>query len=310
MTNEHDAQIEEVGRLKTLAKNQQEKGRLGSKWKGSDNDKMLRGFKQNRAGNSFKDSKVTYNRIKRMDITDKPKERRELSLSIEPHIDEGPRNIVMKDVVCGYDDGFSVGPVSFDLPFGKRICIVGPNGVGKSTILKTLVGTIPAKSGEVSIDSGVRFGNFMQEHESLPKEKTLVGFFKFHFPDLERETIHNHLGHFGFSDAAITAPIKVLSPGGRARLLFAYFAAQKVNVLILDEPTNHLDMEAEAALEEALKSFSGTVVTVSHDRRFVEAVDFDTYYVVSERGVERLDDFGTYVQEMEDRSRKLLRMLG
>lgn len=308
LLHEHELQQEELKRLKTLAVYKQERGRAGSKWKSNDNDKMLHGFKQNRAGKSFKDAKVTYGRIKRMEFTDKPQERRSLQIALDDVHDEGPRDIVLKDVVCGYDDGFTIGPVSFDIPFGKKICIVGPNGTGKSTILKTITGTLAPRSGERSVASGVRFGNFMQEHELLPKEKTLLSFFKDHL-NAPRELVHNHLVQFGFSEAAITGPIKRLSPGGRARLLFAYFAAMRVNVLILDEPTNHLDMEAEAALEESLKQFAGTVITVSHDRRFVESIPFDSYYVTSEDGVARVENIDAYVATMEQRAKKLLRML-
>lgn len=309
MLHEHELQQEELQRLKTLAVYKQERGRAGSKWKSNDNDKMLHGFKQNRAGKSFKDAKVTYGRIKRMEFTEKPQERRGLSIGIDAHHVDGPRTITFKDVVCGYKNGFTVGPVSFDIPFGKKICIVGPNGTGKSTILKTITGTLSPLSGERSIDSGVRFGNFMQEHELLPKQKTLMNFFKDHL-NAPRELVHNHLVHFGFSEAAINGPIKLLSPGGRARLLFAYFAAMQVNVLILDEPTNHLDMEAEAALEEALTQFAGTIIAVSHDRRFVESVSFDAYYVTSEAaGIERVPSIDGYVAAMELRAKKLLRML-
>lgn len=308
LTQEHALQQEEVRRLKKLAVYKQERAVAGSKWKSGDNDRMLEGFKQNQAGRSFKDAKVVYNRIKRMDMIRKPKERSGLSLEIDADSDAGAQNIVLKDVVCGYDDGFTVGPVSFDIPYGTRMCLIGPNGVGKSTILKTISGIVPPRSGERLVDSGVRFGNFMQEHESLPREKTPVGFFKEQL-DMDREDIHNHLLHFGFSDITCTTPIKQLSPGSRARLLFAYFAAMRVNVLLLDEPTNHLDIEAEAALEDALQTFAGTVITVSHDRRFVETMQFDRVYTVSEAGVAVCDDFSVYVEIMHVRAKKLMRML-
>jgi len=232
-----------------------------------------------------------------------------LSLAISEGEEEGSKNILIKDLVCGYTDGFCIGPVSMDIPFKKRICIVGPNGTGKTTILKTITGGLQPISGSVHVDSGVRFGNFMQEHESLPKEKTPVTFLKDFF-DLDRSLAYNHLVQFGFSETAATAPIKTLSPGNRARLLFAYFAAQQVNTLILDEPTNHLDMEAEAALEEALHEFHGTIITVSHDRAFVEKMTFDEYYVVSNTGIDKLTDFSVYVEEMQLRAKKLIRLLG
>lgn len=308
LTHEHELQQEELGRLKQLAVYKQERGRAGSKWKTSDNDKMLQGFKQNRAGKSFHEAKVTYGRIKRMDFVDKPRERRALSLAVEAVADTGTTDILLKDVVCGYDDGFRVGPISIDARYGSRLCIVGPNGSGKTTILKTITGTCAPQSGERVIGSGIRFGNFMQEHESLPKDKTAIGFLRSTL-GAEREHIQNHLLHFGISESAAQVPIKALSPGNRARLLFAYFAALQVNTLILDEPTNHLDMEATAALEEALTQFTGTIIAVSHDRRFVESMTFDTYYVVTDGGVSNVPDITAYVSSMEQRAKKLARML-
>ncbi|MFA7193822.1 MAG: ABC-F family ATP-binding cassette domain-containing protein [Candidatus Paceibacterota bacterium] len=308
LNQKYSQQREEVSRLKGVVAAKQEKGLLGAKWKSGDNDKMLQGFKRNRAGYSLNDAKVTMNRIKRMDFVEKPKERNELSLKIESQINSPALNIALKDVISGYKGDFILGPINLDVRYGKRICIVGPNGVGKTTILKTITGMLKNISGIVSVDSGVHFGNFMQEHENLPQDKTLLAFLKDHL-GVEKELVHNHLTKFGFSDEDIKSKIGNLSPGERARLLFAYFTATNVNTLILDEPTNHLDIEAELALEESLKDFMGTIIAVSHDRSFVKNVHFDEYYVLSDRGLEKLIDFNDYIVEMEKRSKKLIRML-
>ncbi len=305
----HGQQKDEVVRLRGIAVAQQEKAIKGSKWKSPDNDKMLQGFKQNRAGRSFRASKITMARIKRIDFVDKPKERKDLSLVIDSDINSPALNIYLRDVVSGYKGDFMIGPISMDINYGQKICLVGPNGVGKTTILKTITGIIKSMSGTVSIESGVNFGNFMQEHETLPKEKNLLDFLKDHI-GLEREIVQNHLLKFGFSDEDVISPIKYLSPGGRARLLFAYFTATNVNTLILDEPTNHLDIEAELALEESLKDFKGTIIAVSHDRNFVKSMNFDYTFIVSDEGVKRLDSFDDYVADMEKKSKKLIRMLG
>ncbi|MDA8611320.1 ATP-binding cassette domain-containing protein [Candidatus Pacebacteria bacterium] len=313
LIKEHTAQKTEVARLATSAENTTARAVAGSKWKSNDNDKMLWGHKRNRAAKSFTTAKVTYGRIKRMDITKRPKDRKALSLALnmEDETASASKNISLKKVFCGYPDDFSVGPIDLDIVFGKKICLLGPNGSGKSTILKTITENLPVLSGELKIDSGVKFGHVMQEHESLPLRKTPMSFLSSSLgKEVEKELIHNHLSTYGFSDEAITSPISTLSPGNRARLLFAYFSATNVNTLILDEPTNHLDMEAEEALEEALKSFEGTVITVTHDRKFVEKMDFDALYVVSESGLNLIKDFKDYVKEMEKRSKKLLRMLG
>lgn len=307
--SEHEQQKEEFVRLKEIKETKEEKAVLGSKWRGTDNDRILIGFKRNRASKSFRDAKVIHGRMKRIEFVKPPKERSALEIDLSLKNKDVSRNIEIKKLISGYDDGFAVGPFSLDLPFKKRVCFIGANGSGKSTILKTITGKIPAISGEIKIDSGVKFGNFMQEHESLPKNKTPLEFFAGN-TNTGKELVYNHLMHFGFSEHNINSLIENLSPGERARLLFAYFSAMNINVLILDEPTNHLDMEAEEAVEKSINEFEGTVICVSHDRYFVERIKFDEYYVVSDEGVSKTDSIKEYVEKMENRSRKLLRMLG
>lgn len=305
---EHQLQNEEIHRLHKLAEQKRDDAIAGSKWVGTDNDKILRGFKRNRAGHSFKESKVVFARIKRIERIDKPNYRKDFKIEILPENSGSARDIIIRDLVCGYDDGFRVGPINLEVQFGSRICILGLNGSGKSTILKTLNGLIPKISGEIEINSGVKIGNLMQEHESLPKKETLIGFLKKR-TDLDDKFINNKLLHFGFLEWQFKEKIETLSPGGRARLLLALFSAINVNVLILDEPTNHLDMEAEEALTKTLSDFEGTVITVTHDRFFVEKNHTDSLYVLDNSVLNKIGNFKEYVAEMEKRSKKLLRML-
>lgn len=305
---EHELQSEEIHRLHKLAEQKRDDAIAGAKWMGTDNDKILRGFKRNRAGHSFKESKVVFARIKRIERIDKPNYRKDFKIEISPENSGSARDIIIRDLVCGYDDGFRVGPINLEINFGSRICILGLNGSGKSTFLKTLTGIIPKISGEIDIANGVKIGNLMQEHESLPKKETLIGFLK-KTTDLEEKILNNKLLHFGFLDWQFKEKIETLSPGGRARLLLALFAATNVNVLILDEPTNHLDMEAEEALTKTLSEFEGTVITVTHDRFFVEKNKTDSLYVLDNSVFNKIGDFKQYVAEMEKRAKKLLRML-
>lgn len=306
---EHELQQDELHRLHKLAEQKRDDAIAGSKWMGTDNDKILRGFKRNRAGHSFKESKVVFARIKRIVKIDKPNYRKDFKIEILPEDSGVSRDILIRDLVCGYDDGFRVGPINLEIPFGSRVCILGLNGSGKSTILKTVTGIIPKIDGDVSVGGGVKIGNLMQEHESLPKKETLLGFLKKR-TEAEEDVLHNHLIHFGFNEWQVKESIENLSPGGRARLLLALFAATHVNVLVLDEPTNHLDMEAEEALEKSLAQFEGTVITVTHDRFFVEKNNTDSLYVLDNAVLNKIANFKEYVSEMEKKSKKLLRMLG
>lgn len=300
-------QKEELKRLRLLAQQKKDDARAGAKWMGHDNDKMLRGYKRNRAANSLKDAQVIYGRMGRMEIVEKIPERKGFHVDI-PKFDTGaPKDIMITNLVCGYDD-FRVGPINLSIPFGNRICIIGLNGSGKTTILKTITGVIPKIEGEVDIQEGVKIGNLMQEHDSLPRDLTPIQFLM-EKNYQEKKVLNEHLLRFGFSEFQIGLKIKYLSPGSRARLLLAYFALEGVNTLILDEPTNHLDLEAGEALENALKEFHGTVITVTHDRFFVEKTAVDNLYMLQDGKLNKIDNFALYVTEMEKRSRKLLRLL-
>ena len=185
---------------------------------------------------------------------------------------------------------------------------MGLNGAGKSTLLKTIAGRLPILSGKIEIGSGVKIGNMMQEHETLPRDKTLLEFL------MERALIskqdsYSKLAKFGFVEAQVKSSISTLSPGGRARLLLAFFSAQSVNVLVLDEPTNHLDLEALEALEETLERYQGTILLVSHDRYFFEKTSLDYVYVLSDGILTKIPDYQTYVKSAELRAQKLLKLL-
>lgn len=305
---QHEIQKQDIKQLRVVIKQKQEKFEKGRKYQGTDNDRILRGYRRDKAGDSLRDAKVVNNRIKRMDIIENPNNRKEFNIEINPEDQGKSRDILISDLVCGYGDGFEVGPINLDIPFTSKVCILGLNGSGKSTLLKTITGRISEISGKISVGSGVKFGNLMQEHESLPGKETVLGFLMKRI-DVEKNILHNHLKHFGFIDEQMKTKIETLSPGGRARLLLAYFSADNVNVLILDEPTNHLDMEAEEALSKTLQKFEGTVLVVTHDRFFVEKTGTDLLYVLEDGKLTKIKDFKQYVSEMEKRAKKLLRML-
>ncbi|HMO79088.1 MAG TPA: ABC-F family ATP-binding cassette domain-containing protein [Candidatus Paceibacterota bacterium] len=317
----HILQKEERQRLRNLAETKQEQAEKGAKHQAKDNDRLLRGYYRDKAADSFHDAKIIYRRIKRMEEIKKPNLRGEFKIKIDPEISPLDLNISINDLICGYNDDkgdFSIGPINLQINFGEKICILGLNGSGKTTFLKTFTEVIPKISGEMKIGSGVKIGNLMQEHESLPKKETLIGFMMkrvFSIDELgqkiptERSLLQNKLLHFGFDEDQVKNKISEISPGGRARLLLAYFSAMNVNTLILDEPTNHLDMEAQEALDQALSEFNGTIIVVTHDRFFVENYKHDFLYLIDGGIMSAVVDFKKYVDEMEKRARKLLRMI-
>ncbi len=248
-------------------------------------------------------------RIDQMDKIEKPIERDPFEIPLKAEVGSGTLDIRLVDVVAGYSpDGFTIGPVSFEARYGSRIGILGRNGTGKSTLLKTITGQLVAQSGTIEIGSGVKIGNMMQEHENLPRDRTLIEFLK-ERAGLREQDSYAMLAKFGFQEGQVKQTIGTLSPGGRARLLLALFSAQSVNVLVLDEPTNHLDLEAIKALEETIEAYQGTILLVSHDRYFLEKARLDSTYTLSEGVLTRISDYKTYVAQAEERASQLLKSL-
>jgi len=306
---EHETQQQEIKRLEEQARRKKQEALSGSRYVGTDSDKFLRGFKRDRASKSGKKAKAIEERIEQIEIIEKPVERDVFRIHLRPLKPEGRRDISLTDVVAGYaNDGFRIGPVSLFVPYGSRVVILGPNGTGKTTLLRTLSGELPALEGKVSRGNALVIGNLTQEHDHLPREDSIKDFLTRRASIQVQETCALAV-KFGFEASEIDKPISTLSPGGRARLLFALFSALSVNALMLDEPTNHLDLEALQALEEAVAHYQGTIVLVSHDRRFLEKFSPTDTYVLSEDKFSQQESFEAYAANAERQAKRLIRTI-
>ena len=306
---EHEAQQEEIKRLEEQARKKKQEALSGSRYIGTDNDKFLRGFKRDRAGKSGKQAKAIEKRIEQIEIVDKPVERDVFRIHLRPTKPEGTRDITLTNVVAGYaGDGFKIGPVSLSISYGSRVLILGLNGTGKTTLLRTLCGELPSLDGKVSRGNALVVGNLTQEHDNLPREESVKDFLT-RRGGISVQDAYALAAKFGFKAAEIDKAIAALSPGGRARLLFALFSALSANVLILDEPTNHLDLEALEALEEVVAHYEGTIVLVSHDRRFLEKFRPTDTYVLSGGKFSQQESFETYVAHAERQAKRLISMI-
>ncbi|MEI6042349.1 MAG: ABC-F family ATP-binding cassette domain-containing protein [bacterium] len=314
---EYSNQQEEIDRLSKRAHEMKMESARGSKWVGSDNDKYVQGYNRDMAGKAGRKGKVIDKRVDQIDKIEKPIERSSFEISLNAEKNPGTMDIRLLDVIAGYSnsknlsdlglnvnvdvDGnnanFKIGPISFELNYGQRVAIMGLNGTGKSTLLKTITGQLKPLEGKVEFGSGLKIGNMMQEHETLPKDKTLLEFLTERAYTDEQDS-YVQLAKFGFNEKQMRKPINALSPGGRARLLLSLFSAQSVNLLVLDEPTNHLDIEAVEALEETLKTYKGSVLIVSHDRYFLEQAALDTTYLLSDGKLTRIPDYKSYVENL------------
>jgi ATPase subunit of ABC transporter with duplicated ATPase domains len=260
--------------------------------KAPDHDKFSEHFKKERAERKFTAAaKVLDERRKRLHKIEKPLTRSPLIIVFTESADEKKDNsIVLKNVCFGYPNSFqgglaspktfAGGPVNLNISFGRRVAILGDNGAGKSTLLKTITGELVPLSGERICGEKLIFGYLMQEHENISHAITPAELFQKHLKIYDREMIAEHLAHFQFSPYILDDKIMSLSPGERVRLALALLSARNVNALVLDEPTNHLDLEAIEALEEALETYTGTILLVTHDRRFLERIRLTASFVL------------------------------
>ncbi|MEX3946401.1 ATP-binding cassette domain-containing protein [Paraburkholderia sp. EG287B] len=202
--------------------------------------------------------------------------------------------LVMDDVRCGYraEDGSEtpiVERVTLSIQNGQRIGLLGANGQGKSTLIKTLAGTLAALSGELGTGKGLQIGYFAQHQlETLRPDDSPLQHLARLAPDTREQELRDFLGGFNFPGAMATAPIAPFSGGEKARLALALIIWQKPNLLLLDEPTNHLDLETRHALTMALAQFEGTLILVSHDRHLLRATT-DQFMLVAKHRLQPFD---------------------
>jgi ATPase subunit of ABC transporter with duplicated ATPase domains len=169
---------------------------------------------------------------------------------------------------------FYLGPLNIEVTSGERVCIAGPNGSGKSTLLAALLGRLPLSSGTAWIGPSVVVGELDQARSSLIETDTVLnGFVK--TTGLELSEARTLLAKFAIVADHVSRPVTSLSPGERTRLELAVLQAVGTNCLVLDEPTNHLDLTAIEQLEQALTTWTGTLLLVTHDRTFLDAVTID-----------------------------------
>ncbi len=226
-----------------------------------------RGYGQGRRKKKTKDVKKAYTgRIERLGRVEKPYEPWELRLSLAPQRRSGDVVVRLERVVVARDS-FRLGPLDLELARGDQLAVLGPNGSGKTTLLEAVLGQIPLAAGNRWIGPGVVLGELSQHRRELARGILLPAFTAAsRLPPEEARTL---LAKFGLGADHVLRDAGSLSPGERTRALVALFAARGVNCLVLDEPTNHLDVTAIEELERALDAYDGTVLLVTHDRRFL-----------------------------------------
>jgi ATPase subunit of ABC transporter with duplicated ATPase domains len=238
---------------------------------GSERDKNILHHRGETSEKQAAKARQTERRLERLDVVEEPRKEWQLRMSIASAPRAGAVVATLREAVVRRGS-FQLGPVSAQVDWADRIAITGANGSGKSTLLGALLGRLPVDSGAASLGSGVRIGEVDQARGLFLGTEPLVEAFGRQVPDWPVSEVRTLLAKFGLTSDHVGRPAGSLSAGERTRAALALLQAREVNLLVLDEPTNHLDLPAIEQLEQALDSFSGTVLLVTHDRRMLDTV--------------------------------------
>lgn len=236
--------------------------------------------------------------LEKMERLDKP-EAGSKSAHMTFHSDKASGNVVLtvEEAAVGYDDQILSEPINLDIRKMNAVAIVGPNGIGKSTLIKSIVGQIPFIKGEARFGANVEVGYYDQTQSKLTPRNSVLDELWNDFKLTPEVEIRNRLGAFLFSGDDVKKTVGMLSGGERARLLLAKLSMENNNFLILDEPTNHLDIDSKEVLENALIDFDGTLLFVSHDRYFINRVATQVLELSEEGSTLYLGDYDYYLEK-------------
>ena len=236
--------------------------------------------------------------LEKMERLDKP-EAGNKSAHMTFHSDKTSGNVVLtvEEAAVGYDNQVLSEPINLDIRKMNAVAIVGPNGIGKSTLIKSIVGQIPFIKGEARFGANVEVGYYDQTQSKLTPHNSVLDELWNDFKLTPEVEIRNRLGAFLFSGDDVKKTVGMLSGGERARLLLAKLSMENNNFLILDEPTNHLDIDSKEVLENALIDFDGTLLFVSHDRYFINRVATQVLELSEEGSTLYLGDYDYYLEK-------------
>ncbi|WEG12508.1 ABC-F family ATP-binding cassette domain-containing protein [Pullulanibacillus sp. KACC 23026] len=244
--------------------------------------------------------------LEKITLLDRPGQEKSAAFSFQIEKQSGNDVLMVQDLAIGYPDQpepLSAG-FSFQLHKTESVALVGPNGIGKSTLLKTIVGYLSQKAGNFTLGTNVSIGYYDQEQATLSSNKTVLAELWDAFPLLPEKDIRTVLGQFLFSGEDVLKTTGQLSGGEKARVALAKLMLQKNNFLILDEPTNHLDLDSKEVLENALIDYPGTLLFVSHDRYFINRIATRILELSHDGLTDYLGDYDYYIEkkaEMQER---------
>lgn len=239
--------------------------------------------------------------LEKMELVDPPKHKSKVRIKFESARPSGKEVLILKDLAVGYPDKTMLKDISFQINKGDRVAIIGQNGIGKSTLLKTVMKQPPVKSGAIKYGASLDIGYYDQELQGLDYSKTVIDTIWDRHKDMNEKDIRSILASFLFTAKDIDKQVSQLSGGQRARLTLTVLSMEHNNFLLMDEPTNHLDLDAKEVLEKALADYDGTLLFVSHDRYFIN--ELANKIVVAKDGQAKIYE-GNYTYYLSEKAKE------
>lgn len=285
---------------KAILRNMQLKEYLNQQREIKHQEEVITKLKQFNREKSIKRAESREKMLNKMEFVDKPEILNDkMDIKLEPNVISGNDVLTVDNLTKGFDGTVLFDNISFQIKRGERVALIGSNGTGKTTILKLINGIIPADSGSIYLGAKVNIGYYDQEHHVLDPDKTIFDEIRDAYPDLNNTQIRNTLAAFLFTNEDVFKYIKDLSGGERGRVSLAKLMLSNANFLILDEPTNHLDITSKEILENALNSYTGTVLFVSHDRYFINSTATRIIELANKMVVNYIGNYDYYLEKKD-----------
>lgn len=285
---------------KAILRNMQLKEYLNQQREIKHQEEVITKLKQFNREKSIKRAESREKMLNKMEFVDKPEILNDkMDIKLEPNVISGNDVLTVDNLTKGFDGTVLFDNICFQIKRGERVALIGSNGTGKTTILKLINGIIPADSGSIYLGAKVNIGYYDQKHHVLDPDKTIFDEIRDAYPDLNNTQIRNTLAAFLFTNEDVFKYIKDLSGGERGRVSLAKLMLSNANFLILDEPTNHLDITSKEILENALNSYTGTVLFVSHDRYFINSTATRIIELANKTVVNYIGNYDYYLEKKD-----------